>query len=150
MLVLPEGVDLTLGFALCRRAGKTLGDGLSPALVGEARVRSVTWIIWLVTMTSWISTTATSTSDRTRAQISELGDLMQERGTSLRQSGNGIGHGNLSYRAYQIRSVHAPPFRVQNSVHKYVAPPGLIPPKTGLLNPATLSFSNVIDCYPRP
>jgi len=61
-----------------------------------------------MTVTAGTSAPATSAGDRTRAQIGQLGNLLQQRRTLLFQSGNSIGHwASLTERIIYARELVA-------------------------------------------
>src|ERR1035438_10666191 len=45
LAIVPKGLDLALGLALCRRRCEALGDCLAIHLVGQPQMRAVAWII---------------------------------------------------------------------------------------------------------
>jgi len=83
LLKLPEASDLALGFALRRRGGKTLGNGLALQFVGEPQVGTMAGIARLMTVAIGIAATAAGGRDRTRTKIAQGGNLRQHLGTTL-------------------------------------------------------------------
>src|SRR5260370_39131813 len=92
LLVVAKGGDLMLGLALSGWAGKAFRHRLALPFVSQTQVRAVAWVIGPMTVTAGTSAPAASAGDRTRAQIGQLGNLLQQRRTLLFQSGNSIGH----------------------------------------------------------
>ena len=97
-----------LGLALSGWAGKAFRHRLALPFVSQTQVRAVAWVIGPMTVTAGTSAPAASAGDRTRAQIGQLGNLLQQRRTLLFQSGNSIGHwASLTERIIYARELVA-------------------------------------------
>ena len=72
--------DLTFRLALRGQVGKALCDGLAARLKRKARVRCVARVALTVAVAARIAATAAGTSDGTRAEITELTDLLDQVG----------------------------------------------------------------------
>lgn len=94
--VTAERLDLAFGLALLGRCGEALGNGPAIHLVGQSRMRPVTWIAWTMTMTTRITTATTCSRDRPGTKIFQIRNLPQDCGPLLFQLGERFGHGHLS------------------------------------------------------
>jgi hypothetical protein len=86
LLILAECGDFGFCLPLRGRAGKALCHALPIHFVSEAGMRSVIWIVRIVAVTAWGTTTTTGSGDRAGAKITQFGDLLPQRRALLFQS----------------------------------------------------------------
>jgi len=90
-----KGLNLALGLALLG-SGEALSDGLPIHLVGQPRMRTMTWIAGAVTMATRITAATAGSGDRASAKIPKLENLPQDRDPLLFQLAEGLSHGSSS------------------------------------------------------
>src|ERR1035438_6257309 len=116
LAIVPKGLDLALGLALCRRRCEALGDCLAIHLVGQPQMRAVAWIIGAVAMATGVAATATGAGNRTRAKITPLRNLSQDCVSLILQIGERLGHKrpplpSVSYTLGNAAQIRKPAFR---------------------------------------
>jgi hypothetical protein len=84
--------DLALRFCQAGRGGKRLGNGFAIHFACQSIVGAMAGIIGLMAMTVRISTTASCSSNGTRAHIPQLGDLGSNGGATAFQVRQRVGH----------------------------------------------------------
>ncbi|PYV35055.1 MAG: hypothetical protein DMG22_03675, partial [Acidobacteria bacterium] len=76
----------------------------------------------LMTMTVGLAAAAGNAGDRTRAEVTELGDLADQLGALVLQDVKGLGHGRTSsFRTYHLRQDTSHKKRPNPQRHVYVA-----------------------------
>jgi hypothetical protein len=82
-----EGLDLPLRLALLSWRREALGDGFAIRLVGQSRMRTMTWIVGTVTMTTRIPAATTGSGNRPGAKIFQFRNLPHDGDPLLLQIG---------------------------------------------------------------
>src|ERR1039458_5940802 len=128
LAIVPKGLDLALGLALCRRRCEALGDCLAIHLVGQPQMRAVAWIIGAVAMATGVAATATGAGNRTRAKITQLRNLSQDCVSLILQIGERLGHKrpplpSVSYTLGNAAQIRKPAFRPLSRRGPFVALP---------------------------
>ena len=101
----PEFSDLFFRLPDRQRIGQGLGNTLAVDLVGQAQIRTMPRIIGLMAMATGLATAALGGGNRSRTEVAEVGDLVDEVGTLLFQSFERfVSHRKAPVLAYIIRT----------------------------------------------